>query len=348
MVVRRYMLVVPLFSLLALTAIYYRWETSMVYVQRMLNQDNTAKEYSRCEPKVNFIFVKTAKTGGSTVASILYRYGFQHNLTAALPDPPSDVFLRIRDSEVLATNYNCTKPFPGYNYISNHIGNYNYSVLNNFIPNAKFITIVRSPYRQFESYFYYFKLHVRHGLQNSSNPFETFLTDESYKNKAKRAVRYRQLHWLGYHVENNGNYTNFKSTLKELDKQFALVMITEYMDESLVLLKKMMCWTIDDVMYYSQKVAARKKLNITKDMENVLAAGMVEDIRMYNYFNRTLWDKIDKYDGNFTEDLRLYRAAKSAVCRDKEDTEFCTNIRRGPAMYKKQIAKIQFNRFCQN
>ena len=37
--------------------------------------------------------------------------------------------------------------------------------------------------------------------------------------------------------------------LKEIERDFLLVLIVEYFDESLVLLKRLMCWKLQDILY---------------------------------------------------------------------------------------------------
>ncbi|XP_077863745.1 galactose-3-O-sulfotransferase 4-like [Saccoglossus kowalevskii] len=166
--------------------------------------------WKNCTPYNDFVFVKTSKTGGSTVGALLYRYGIKHNLTAALPDPLTSMMLHITQVQR------------------------------------------------------WFSMTSDHGL-------------------------------------------------KELDKEFDLVMITEYMDESLVLLKQIMCWTFDDVIYHSNKVSTKERQPMTRPMERVLSEILVEDITVYKHFDMTLWRKIDNYDGDFDNDLRLLRARRAEI-----------------------------------
>ena len=55
------------------------------------------------------------------------------------------------------------------------------------------------------------------------------------------------------------NYTAVKNYINYLNKEFDLVMIMDYFDKSLVLLKRLLCWEIDDILYV--------KLNERKDNE---------------------------------------------------------------------------------
>lgn len=48
--------------------------------------ENTQPDQKTCNPKRNVVFLRTHKTGSSTLQAILYRYGELNNLTFALPE----------------------------------------------------------------------------------------------------------------------------------------------------------------------------------------------------------------------------------------------------------------------
>ena len=58
----------------------------------------------------------------------------------------------------------------------------------------------------------------------------------------------------------NFDVTSVRNLIKEMEKKFVLVMITEYMDESLVMLRRLMCWNHADLYYYALKVKKKKKV----------------------------------------------------------------------------------------
>ena len=47
---------------------------------------------------------------------------------------------------------------------------------------------------------------------------------------------------------------------QHVEDKFQLVMITEFMDESLVLLKRLWCWNMSDILYLSSKVSMGSRL----------------------------------------------------------------------------------------
>lgn len=57
--------------------------------------------------------------------------------------------------------------------------------------------------------------------------------------------------------------------IDELAEKIDLVLIMEYFDESLVLLKRELCWELDDVVYFklNQRSKEYKQANITDQQQ---------------------------------------------------------------------------------
>ncbi|XP_006812500.1 galactosylceramide sulfotransferase-like [Saccoglossus kowalevskii] len=307
--------------------------------------------YKLCEPVKNFVFVKTTKTASTTVGATLYRYGLKHNLVAALPVPPTGVDLHIEGNKVDVTTYPCTEVFPGYNYISSHLRMYNRESLETVIPNATYITILRSPYTQFRSSFYFYAADRTLNLEKWRNPFEKFVKNLTKYRKPlplSHQSRNGQLFRLGYDCDLVCDIP-IDQIIQKLDKEIDLVMITEYLDESFVLLKQLMCWSTKDIVYYSLAQRPRGHTPITKGMEAIISKWNRLDLILYNYFNRTLWRKIEKYDGDFKEDLRLFRAKQIQIaneCAFNSTNDACKLSQLNVGQLKKLVAKLQYNKFC--
>ena len=130
--------------------------------------------YRSCSRKKNVLFLKTHKTGGSTITNILNRYGESHELTFVLPrigenrlDWPwffqKDSFYTLNGSDA--------------NILCNH-ARYHQTNMRAVMPNDTiFVTILRHPVAQFESSFSYMTLDKILGMKNSTNPIEEFFKD---------------------------------------------------------------------------------------------------------------------------------------------------------------------------
>ena len=196
-----------------------------------------------------------------------------------------------------------------------------------------YITILRHPVEQFESSFFFFELWRLLGVPGETNleKMQNFLEYPkqflfSYLARGRltqldssvNLVRNGMLFDLGLKPRyyNNTHYVN--NYIKDLEASFHLVLLQEYFDESLILLKRMLCWDINDVLHF--KLNQRK----TKHLENIPASVMEKilqwnsaDLKLYNVFNRTFWNTVESQGPSFYDELRLLRQLnrqKKAEC----------------------------------
>lgn len=98
------------------------------------------------------------------------------------------------------------------------------------------------------------------------------------------------------------NYLNeadgyIQSTIKEMDDTYDIVLISEYFDMSLILLREKLCWSLQDIAYLS--VNARRKSIVSALVNHTISTKIRDwnkiDTSIYNYFNNTLWRKAETY-----------------------------------------------------
>ncbi len=58
---------------------------------------------------------------------------------------------------------------------------------------------------------------------------------------------------------------------EDLDSLFELVLVKEYFDESLVLLRRKLCWDLEDIIYFPLKVASNKTQNLDINSDKIRA-----------------------------------------------------------------------------
>lgn len=186
---------------------------------------------------------------------------------------------------------------------------------------TKYITILRDPVNQFESTFNYMELYRDFNLPKFPNPMEVFLKNPygHLQNLTKRVkslpesinlVRNGMFFDLGFSsLMGSRKDSELRSAIANIEKEFSLVLIMEYFDESLVLLKREFCWDLDDVIYIKQN--QRKHGNNTS--HNFISAQLRRRIRnwnradalLYEHFNKTFWEKIKRHGGGILR--RPYR-----------------------------------------
>ena len=59
---------------------------------------------------------------------------------------------------------------------------------------------------------------------------------------------------LGLEHSSYSNEEKIQEFIDKLKKQLDLVLINEFIDESLVLLKRLLCWSLDDIIYLRHNV----------------------------------------------------------------------------------------------
>ncbi|XP_077869913.1 galactose-3-O-sulfotransferase 2-like [Saccoglossus kowalevskii] len=268
---------------------------------------------TKCREVMRVVFIKTHKTASSTTASIFQRFGYSRNLSFVLPEN-GNVFSASSGFKRSMVNWRRFPSLNGgkhYDMLTNHVG-YNRHEIEAIIPNATYVTVLRHPVNQLVSAFSYFQWSRTIKSKNGSNPdlLSTFmqspmhfLEDISYGNYQGHNG---QLHDLGFRTNSNLTDDLVYKYIEVLDREIDLVLITEYLDESLLILKNQLCWSMDDIVYISKGVA-QSKLTITQNTRDKILRWNSGDLLLYEHFNRTLWEKIDAYGPTFMRDLQQFR-----------------------------------------
>ena len=259
------------------------------------------------------MFLKTHKTGSSTFVNILFRYGDRRNLTFVL-GPDYDHLKwpqRFRISSALAIH---RQP----NILCSHT-RFNKKPLNWLFPpeTSKYVTILRNPVDNFESTFNYYHLGREFGLGiDPVVALEKFLERPSsyYYTSGKFVVksfflRNPMMFDLGLSLRCFQNYTAVTDYIKFLNKEFDLVMIMDYFDESLVLLKRLLGWDIEDILYVkvNERLDKEKAFHLSDRVQENIKRWNKADVLLFNYFNATFWRKVEMEGSSFYEDLSAFR-----------------------------------------
>ena len=275
-----------------------------------------------CKPVNNILFLKTHKTGSSTVTNILNRYGDSRDLMFALPSVrvtysffwPRLFQLRFALAFGRAPNILC-----------NH-ARYNKVPMNWLFPKetTRYITLLREPTQHFESVFNFFRLEKRFlGLRNVKSPLQTFLQNATfYLKQAKNLtglltlIKNPALFELGLDTKYHSNLTVVQNYIRFLQQEFDLVMLMEYFDESLVLLKRRFCWKTEDILYFKLNERMDKhKQNLPVKVKEDIRIWNSGDVLLYDVFNRTLWKMIKEEGDDFFTDLALFRKELESIKR---------------------------------
>ena len=227
----------------------------------------------KCSPIQHVLFLKTHKTGSTTIANIFFRYGDSRDLIFVLGD---DTLIGWPRRFQASFSLPLERPQP--NLLTSHT-RYNQKPRNYLFPKAttKYVTILRNPVEQYESVFNYMGLGDVYGFgRDPIKALETFLdTGVEFKDLFKtnsttsRLVRNPMSFDLGLAYKFHQNAAAINNYIAFLNKEFDLVMVMDYFNESVVLLKRLVCWELDDILYF--------KSNERQDKER--AVGLSDQVK---------------------------------------------------------------------
>ncbi|KAK2121376.1 Galactosylceramide sulfotransferase [Saguinus oedipus] len=251
-----------------------------------------------CQPRRNIVFLKTHKTASSTLLNILFRFGQKHRLKFAFPNGRNDFDYPTFFARSLVQDY---RPGACFNIICNHM-RFHYDEVRGLVPpNATFITVLRDPARLFESSFHYFGPVVPLTWKLSgTDKLAEFLQDPDryYDPNGFNAHYLRNLLFfdLGYDSGLDPHSPQVQEHILEVERRFHLVLLQEYFDESLVLLKDLLCWELEDVLYF--KLNARRDSPVPRlsgELYGRATAWNMLDARLYRHFNASFWRKVEAF-----------------------------------------------------
>lgn len=165
------------------------------------------------------------------------------------------------------------------------------------MPNDTFyFSILRNPVFQLESSFVYYKSHVPAFRKVSS--LEAFLASPwTYYNQSLglRNAYARNSMWfdLGFDNDAPPEEGYVRARLLDVERRFQLLLIAEHFDESMVLLRRLLRWRLDDVVAF--RLNSRSQHSVT----SLSPAGRERakhwcalDWHLYQHFNRTFWARL--------------------------------------------------------
>lgn len=267
------------------------------------------------------MFMKTHKTASSTILNILFRFGEKHKLRFAFPDRRNDFFY---PSPFLCSQVKDYRPGECFNIVCNHM-RFNQQEVAKLLPqDAMYITILRDPVDLFESAFHYYHRAVPFTWRISGeNKLEEFLNNPQafYSPEAYNSFYLKNLLFFDFGLDNNleADDPRVMKDIHSLSKHFHLVLIAEYFEESLILLRDLLCWSTEDILYF--KLNARRSSSVSQLSPEMRAKALQwngADWRLYRHFNATFWARIEAYGRERMKQevnqLRRRNAEMKATC----------------------------------
>ena len=280
------------------------------------------------------VFVKVHKAASSTVQNILLRFAMARDLSALLPIngpiisqdskaiPRARMIPQVQGKQIY--DILCSHVV----YDSDQVGQY-------FAETAFRVAIIREPMKQVLSALAYYTLVfpspplVAGAQKHKSDPINGFLRHpEDYTGGQKcpqptSFVNTRMSFDLGFnvgHIEaTRQNRAEIKQFLQNIEEEFDLVLISDYFDESMVLLKRQLKWSLRDILYLRVNAMTLAKDSPWRSEPNITSAEFLAfrhcnmvDYELYDHFLPIFLDKIDK-EYLFEEEVAAFKSVLKSL-----------------------------------
>ena len=173
--------------------------------------------------KFAFIFIKTRKTGSSTIANMLHNMALRHGLKVANAKPANFI------QEALLSN-----PYPAHIW-ANHLKEPYSEKMRNIVPNGHFLTIVREPLQRLLSHIHFFHNEALFALNCDINAFI-------------KKVKHPLEHTLAFDL-NIHNLSDINNSMSHMD-----VFVLEDLYKSLFLWRKKYQLSYNDILFFPKKI----------------------------------------------------------------------------------------------
>ena len=326
-----------------------------------------------CRPRSDLVLISGPRCGAEAVGAVLRRYGYRNNLSLVLPVGRRAFLgwpypITAADLRPSRRGYNLLVEHAVYN------GTFLRRLMNRGAPFVTVLrhpfhqfasTLDALRLQELASHSVELanvsdvertNVSVERG-QVVVGPLGAFLRDiHGYESRAAAAVAKRlcvpdgfsltrnpQSHGLGMplgfpagRADITDDRDAVESYIRTLDAEFVLVMIAEYLDESLVLLRRLMCWDTKDILCRgssgsnsnSNQGGDRYSASFWRELtrhdhdhdRDLHRRWSRADYALYDHFNRTFWSKVRAQGEDFLQEVSYFRRVRGEV------TWFCNSV----------------------
>ncbi|XP_027208270.2 galactosylceramide sulfotransferase isoform X2 [Penaeus vannamei] len=237
------------------------------------------------------------------------RYGVKHGLTFALPVHYTLVPISPR---ILPPEYNAS-PDGRHNMVVSHIQFSKEGAEQVLKVSAKYVATVRKPASRFESMWYYGNYEKRFHLD-----LTTFLIASNHTPRHKQKFNLIANYFGVKDPRDDVPEGEVLSKARWLNETFDLVMVAERFDESLVLLKHLMCWNTEDVVYLKAKIRKPTyRAKLSEAQKERLRQLNRQDVILYKFFREIFEEKVKAFgEERMQREVEELRHANAQLTKD--------------------------------
>lgn len=184
-------------------------------------------------------------------------------------------------------------------------------------PDSFYFSIVRDPVALAESAFSYYR-GVAPAFRRAGTLPEFLASPHLFYQPGERGNHYaRNLLWFDFGLDPPATpgSAGIKAALEGLARVFHLVLLMEHMDESLVLLRHALCWSLDDVVAFQHNLRSPESVHPLEPTNAArLRAWNYLDWHLYTHFNRTFWARVEHFGyGRMAQEIAMLRKRQAQL-----------------------------------
>ena len=283
-------------------------------------QSQTKYQCNAASSEQRVVWIKTHKTGSSTITNLFHRYAWRFNITSAMPRDDTYYGWPMTGSiaQTVAYPRGMTPDTHTFSFlVSGHVI-YNRAELDRIVPKAKYVTLLRNPINHFASSWRYFQLSRFNDESGNPITMDNFLEHPDKYMHIIPATEHKLFHnsmSFDLGLRTSPKIEDAEAILNRFSDPktgFSMVLISEYLDESLIVMRRKFCWDLDDIVTYSLKVNDMSRPRFTESQSQAILEFNLMDAILYDHFNRTLWDEIGKIP-DFYKELEVLRTVRASM-----------------------------------
>ena len=280
--------------------------------------EKTPVAVKTCNRTTNIFYLKVHKTGSSTVTTILWRFLVRHGLRLV---PVNRIPYPHNNFEQFIVTMPGQKPtFGNYNIYFDHVI-FNETAVKHVMPNStSYFASVRDPLTHLSSQFAEFAL-WNYVNYSKTGAIAALMSKPStaYSIDVRMLAESPQSREFGINPAILQNDTAIEAWLKQIETRFSPVIVMEKFDESLVLLRRRFCWSLEDILYTRQRVRGEPKEIFSDEVRWKHKAFSHADYKLYEYFDAKLEQELNK-EVDIRKEISNFKEALSKL------SNFCEKV----------------------
>ena len=295
----------------------------------------SVKPKERCMKQYNISFLKVHKAGSTTVMNIFLRFAIQHGLNIVLPNKSTGSGFNYLGYGKTVTREKII-PLPvneTYNILCNHVV-YNKTAFRNIMPNkTKYLGILREPESHFKSavsYFGFYPALLKYNKDNKLNISGSVLTEflkhpDKFKMSGIYYIHNKMSFDLGLPSQKFTDEHFIKTFINELNNDYELMLLMEEFEESLVLMKRLLCWDMKDILFVPLNTRKTKThIPFTEEDREHLKVWNKADFQLYDLFKNVFNKNKIAQGADFGAEVEVFKTVRNQV------EEFCYTLKKSP------------------